>query len=678
MSKPASFSDNAGVLSQSLSLDETNLTIAAGTLQPNATYHCYLALTHYFSSSKPSALPRSITLEGRITRFNIKTLNPAGVFKISPLCVVASENASEATMTVLRTQGSEGDVTVDYYSTDGTAVSKSNYGSVSGTLIFPSGVSNQTFTVPLVNDGVSSSPLTAHFTLTNAMGGATLATQPHAVLTILDADSPPGPTVGSLLLAKAEFYYQTNSTAPTQFPLAVTSRFYASVGPRFPGGVIEATLRLPDGTTRGLSRIFENYGAFFDYSDDFPSPAALNKRFRSGKYELSVATLSDGVFSTTLTLRTERVFSVPHVTNWADAQTIDPTMPFTLVWDPFAHVTTNDYVRVILKNETSEDVVYTPTELAPGALRGSTRSYTIPANRLDYGRKYLLNVIFSKTIPMSAKTQANTPAAVASVRTTELYIRTIPSPGTPTDNIYVSSAVNNTVELYPASGSGSVFAATGLSNPEGIAYANGFIYIANWAGSTIYKFDSNGNGTLFASTGLNEPIGLAFDTNGNLYAANFGDNTIYKFDSNGNGTLFANSGLNGPYDLTFDSSGNLYVANGTGNTIEKFTPDGTPSVFASSGMSSPAGLVFDNSGYLYVANAGLNNILKFDSQGNGTLFTSSGLNNPIGLAFDSNGSLFAVNYNDNSIEKFDSSGNGTPFGNSGLSGPFMIVIVPGQ
>lgn len=675
--------DGQSVFSQSsMSLTDTNLTIAAGTFQPDTTYHCYLTLVHYFGSLKPSAPPRSLAIERRITRFNIKTLNPAGVFKISPLSVVANENAGEATMTVLRTQGSDGDASVDYFATDGTAVSKANYAPVFGTLIFPSGVSNQTFTVPLMNDGVSSPPLTAHFTLTNATSGASLITRPHGILTILDADSAPGPSVNSMLIAKEEFYAQTNAAAPTQFPLAVSSRFYASVGPAFPGGVIEATLKLPDGATRSLGRIFENYQAFYDYTQDFPSPASLNKSFRSGKYQLSVATLTDGVFTRAITLGTERVFAAPHVTNWAEAQTIDPSMPFTLAWVPIAHATANDYVRVIVTDDRGEYVVYTPNELMPGALPGSTASYTIPADALDYDRRYFVNVIFSRTIRAATKEQAAIPAVSAFIHTTELYTHTIPSTNTQVqvDRVYVSSVVNDIVESYSLGGSGSVFANSGLNNPVGIAYGNGFIYVANYNDNSIEKFDSGGNATLFANTGLNQPLGLAFDTSGNLYAANFGDNTITKFDGSGNATLFANAGLSGPYGLAFDSAGFLYAANGQGNSIVRFDPSGSVSTFANSGLSSPAGLAFDKNGYLYVANAGFNNILKFDSNGNGTVFANSGMNAPVGLAFDSAGYLYAVNqFGSNSIIKFDSSGNWTLFANSsGLSQPFMIVIVPGH
>src|SRR2546422_9612233 len=106
--------------------------------------------------------PHWLSEEDRVTRFTIKTLNPAGVLGFSPICVTANETDRVATITVHRRQGGDGEVTVDYFSTDGTARSNVNYAPVSGTLTFPPSVTYQTFTVSLADDGVANSPLTIH------------------------------------------------------------------------------------------------------------------------------------------------------------------------------------------------------------------------------------------------------------------------------------------------------------------------------------------------------------------------------------------------------------------------------------------------------------------------------------------------------------------------------------
>src|SRR5438105_15701251 len=107
------------------------------------------------------------------------------------------------------------------------------------------------------------------------------------------------------------------------------------------------------------------------------------------------------------------------------------------------------------------------------------------------------------------------------------------SASTKADSYYVGSAVNNVVELYNSAGQGSVFANSGLSNPEGLAFdSTGFLYAANFNNNTITKYNSSGGGSLFANSGLGGPIGLAFDSAGFLYAGNL-NNTIMKFNSSG-------------------------------------------------------------------------------------------------------------------------------------------------
>ena len=130
----------------------------------------------------------------------------------------------------------------------------------------------------------------------------------------------------------------------------------------------------------------------------------------------------------------------------------------------------------------------------------------------------------------------------------------------------------------------SVFANSGLNNPEGLAFDTaGNLYVANENDNSILKYDSSGNASLFASTP--SPVGLAFDKSGNLFVANYATFKITKFDSNGTRSIFADqtSGLNYPADLAFDRSGNLYVANDANSInsdVLEFNLSGQASVFA--------------------------------------------------------------------------------------------------
>jgi hypothetical protein len=105
-----------------------------------------------------------------------------------------SETSGLATISVIRTRGSLGTVSIQYYTADDTATAGQDYGAVSGTLIFANGQTNKTFTVPVFNDGVMQSEELLYLVLTNATGGATLLDELPSLTTtlgIIDSDMAP-------------------------------------------------------------------------------------------------------------------------------------------------------------------------------------------------------------------------------------------------------------------------------------------------------------------------------------------------------------------------------------------------------------------------------------------------------------------------------------------------------
>jgi surface-anchored protein len=114
-----------------------------------------------------------------------------------------TEAGTLATVTVSRTRGTDGTVTVAYATGDGTAAAGSDYTATSGTLTFLNGETTKTFTVLLASDGEAEGPETVNLTLSEAGGGAKLGVQTAAVLTILDDPTsppppPPPPPAGGL------------------------------------------------------------------------------------------------------------------------------------------------------------------------------------------------------------------------------------------------------------------------------------------------------------------------------------------------------------------------------------------------------------------------------------------------------------------------------------------------
>jgi hypothetical protein len=119
-------------------------------------------------------------------------LNPAsqnGALAFSTTGYSVNENAGTATITVSRTGGSAGSVTIHYATSDGTANAGTDYQAASGTLTFGAGVSSQTFKVTITDRGdTSKTTKSINLTLKSPTGGATLGSPSASVLTINEND----------------------------------------------------------------------------------------------------------------------------------------------------------------------------------------------------------------------------------------------------------------------------------------------------------------------------------------------------------------------------------------------------------------------------------------------------------------------------------------------------------
>ena len=142
------------------------------------------------------------------------------------------EAGGSAAVTVRRTGGTEGAVSVHYTAAAGTAGAGSDFTATSGTLTWPDGASaNKSFAVPILNDTADEPNETVLLALDSPTGGATLGSPSSAVLTINDNDGgtppPPGsaPAAPSNLEAEPlstdeiRLKWKDNSTNETQFTI---------------------------------------------------------------------------------------------------------------------------------------------------------------------------------------------------------------------------------------------------------------------------------------------------------------------------------------------------------------------------------------------------------------------------------------------------------------------------
>ena len=122
-----------------------------------------------------------------------------GSLQFSSATYNAAENGVTATITVTRTVGSDGAVSVGYATSNGTATAGvgGDYTATSGTLNWADGeTTDKTFTVTVAEDALDETDETVNLTLSGPSGGASLGSQSTAVLTITDNDTTPTLSIG--------------------------------------------------------------------------------------------------------------------------------------------------------------------------------------------------------------------------------------------------------------------------------------------------------------------------------------------------------------------------------------------------------------------------------------------------------------------------------------------------
>jgi parallel beta-helix repeat protein len=136
-------------------------------------------------STDQRGLPRVVN--GRIDMGAVEV--NAGTIQFSAPTYSINENGVTATITATRTGGSDGVVSVDYATSDGTATQPADYASAAGTLNWANqDTANKAFSVTIVNDPGAEPNETVNLALSNPQGGAALGSPSSAVLTIVDDD----------------------------------------------------------------------------------------------------------------------------------------------------------------------------------------------------------------------------------------------------------------------------------------------------------------------------------------------------------------------------------------------------------------------------------------------------------------------------------------------------------
>jgi hypothetical protein len=192
--------------------------------------------------------------------------------------------------------------------------------------------------------------------------------------------------VTTFVVGKSWNYDQTNASAPSLDPI-VPYLFNGATSLASNRTATSVTLTLP---TAGVSNLVN-----LVYSWDYVLPGAYNTNlttfnatFPAGNYVFNVHSNAANQ-QVTVNLPNYAQPNAPHVSNYAAAQTINPSLPFTLTWDAFTGGGSTDYVSVVIGT-----LFQTGGFGQTNALHGTATSVTIPANTLSASSNYNASLAF--------------------------------------------------------------------------------------------------------------------------------------------------------------------------------------------------------------------------------------------------------------------------------------------
>ena len=127
-----------------------------------------------------------------------------GTVSFSAPTYTVLEGAGLAIVTVKRSGGAAGGVTIDFTTADGSATGGLDYTPVSGTLSFGPGDTASVVAIPILDDTTREGGETVRLILSNPTGGVALGSYDQAVLTIIDNETGPVVGFGAMTFSVAE------------------------------------------------------------------------------------------------------------------------------------------------------------------------------------------------------------------------------------------------------------------------------------------------------------------------------------------------------------------------------------------------------------------------------------------------------------------------------------------
>ena len=147
----------------------------------------------FVANTSTSSRTGRLTVAGQVYTVTQIGVGGSGSVQFSSATYTANESGGVLTITVTR-QGGTYNGTINYSTSDGTAIGGTDYTPTSGLLFFGENQNSRTFDIQILNDAVSEGSKTINLSLTNPSTSFTLGNPNTATVTIIDDDSSPTPT----------------------------------------------------------------------------------------------------------------------------------------------------------------------------------------------------------------------------------------------------------------------------------------------------------------------------------------------------------------------------------------------------------------------------------------------------------------------------------------------------
>jgi hypothetical protein len=218
-------------------------------------------------------------------------------------------------------------------------------------------------------------------------------------------------------VGKVHHYNQTYAGAATLDPIAPYG-FSGVTALASNRTATSVSLTLPTAAVSNLIHLPPPSAEVFILSTYDTNLSAYDATFPSGNYSFFVQGSSNQTVMVSLpTTNSMPQPNAPHLTNYPAAQVVNASQAFVLGWDAFSGGTAADYIDVDIGS-----IYNSPEPGQPGALPGTARTFTIPANTLQPNTNYLSRVGFFRH---SGMTNASYTTAAYRATYTEFTLITI-------------------------------------------------------------------------------------------------------------------------------------------------------------------------------------------------------------------------------------------------------------